>query len=244
MVSLIVPRLTAPDNSSLQTSISTGLTSVPEAVALQYPTVDAIYQTLVQAAQASNTSLKQNDGSVLLDVTLQVRCDDGTLTTVAPENFPAEGVEVLLPYPQGTNRSCTFVITYMITSGERACQIEVLKGTRTKDGILVLFTSMSPRVHHLPSPYLYRHRPHRRGGRRGGRVLPQDSGQQPRGTVQRSLRVQRRPAPLHNGEKEEIRLIKNLPRPPVRGGFFCCLTATGSTAGRCRTTDPRWACPR
>ena len=144
MVSLIVPRLTAPDNSSLQTSISTGLTSVPEAVALQYPTVDAIYQTLVQAAQASNTSLKQNDGSVLLDVTLQVRCDDGTLTTVAPENFPAEGVEVLLPYPQGTNRSCTFVITYMITSGERACQIEVLKGTRTKDGILVLFTSMSP----------------------------------------------------------------------------------------------------
>ena len=66
----------------------------------------------------------------------------------------------------------------------------------------------------------------------------------PRGTVQRSLLVQRRPAPLHNGEKEEIRLIKNLPRPPVRGGFFCCLTATGNTAGRCRTTDPRWACPR
>lgn len=130
MVSLIVPRLTAPDNSSLQTSISTGLTSVPEAVALQYPTVDAIYQALVQAAQASNTSLKQNDGSVLLDVTLQVRGDDGTLTTVAPENFPAEGVEVLLPYPQGTNRSCTFVITHMITSGERAGQIETLKGTR------------------------------------------------------------------------------------------------------------------
>lgn len=56
----------------------------------------------------------------------------------------AEGVEVLLPYPQGTNRSCTFVITHMITSGERAGQIEALKGTRTKDGILVLFTSMSP----------------------------------------------------------------------------------------------------
>lgn len=63
---------------------------------------------------------------------------------MAPENFPAEGVEVLLPYPQGTNRSRTFVITYMITSGERAGQIETLKGTSTKDGILVLFTSMSP----------------------------------------------------------------------------------------------------
>lgn len=58
MASLIVPRLTDPDNSSLQTSISTGLTSVPETVAQQYPTVDAIYQALVQAAQASNTSLK------------------------------------------------------------------------------------------------------------------------------------------------------------------------------------------
>lgn len=75
---------------------------------------------------------------------LQVRGDDGTLTTVAPENFPAEDVEVLLSYPQGTNRSCTFVITYMITSGERAGQIETLKGTRTKGGILVRFTSMSP----------------------------------------------------------------------------------------------------
>lgn len=53
-------------------------------------------------------------------------------------------MEVLLPYPQGTNCSCTFVITYMITSGERAGQIEVLKGTRTKGGILVRFTSMSP----------------------------------------------------------------------------------------------------
>ena len=62
MASLIVPRLTGPDNSSLQTSISPGLTSVPETVAQQYPTVDAIYQALVQAAQASNTSLKQNDG--------------------------------------------------------------------------------------------------------------------------------------------------------------------------------------
>lgn len=63
---------------------------------------------------------------------------------MAPENFPAEGVEVLLPYPQGTNRSCTFVITHIITSGERAGQIETMKGTRTKDGILVRFTSMSP----------------------------------------------------------------------------------------------------
>ena len=144
MASLIVPRLTDPGNSSLQTSISTGLTSVPETVAQQYPTVDAIYQALVQAAQGSNASLKQNDGSVLLDVTLQVRGDDGTLTTVAPENFPAEGVEVLLPYPQGTDRSCTFVITHMITSGEHAGQIETLKGIKTKDGILVRFTSMSP----------------------------------------------------------------------------------------------------
>ena len=75
---------------------------------------------------------------------LQVRGDDGTLTTVAPENFPAEGVEVLLPYPQGTNHSRTFVITHMITSGERAGQIETLKGTRAKGGILVRFTSMSP----------------------------------------------------------------------------------------------------
>lgn len=135
---------------------------------------------------------------------------------MAPEHFPAESVEVLLPYPQGTDRCCTFVITHMITSGERASQIETLKGTRTKDGILVLFTSMSP--------VCITYQVHTSTGTdrtaRGRRVLPQDSGQQPRGTVERSLRVQRRPAPLHNGEKEEIRLIKKPPPTAGQGRFF------------------------
>ena len=53
-------------------------------------------------------------------------------------------MEVLLPYPKGTNRTYTFVITHMITSGEHAGEIEVLNYQAEADGLRVHFTSMSP----------------------------------------------------------------------------------------------------
>lgn len=51
---------------------------------------------------------------------------------------------VLLSYPEGTNRTDTFVITHMITSGEHAGEIEVLNYQAEADGLRVHFTSMSP----------------------------------------------------------------------------------------------------
>ncbi|MDD6032584.1 MAG: hypothetical protein PUC47_03730, partial [Oscillospiraceae bacterium] len=85
--------------------------------------------------------------SVLLDVELKVQKADGSWETVTAENFPAEGVEVLLPYPEGTNKDdYTFVITHLITSGSKAGQTEVLQGTPEADGIRVRFTSLSPVV--------------------------------------------------------------------------------------------------
>ena len=96
----------------------------------------------------SDASLNaENTKSVLLDVELQVQNPDGIWTAVTPENFPTGGVEVLLPYPEGTNpNDYTFVITHMLTSGSRAGEIEVLQGTLEQDGIRVRFTSMSPVV--------------------------------------------------------------------------------------------------
>lgn len=57
---------------------------------------------------------------------------------------PKMGMEALLPYPEGTNRTYTFVITHMITSGEHAGEIEVLNYHAEADGLRVHFTSMSP----------------------------------------------------------------------------------------------------
>lgn len=113
--------------------------------AVCYPTVEDILKALLEKALSGNSALKkENTNSVLLDVSLQRRNADNEWIPVDPDNFPEEGVEVLLPYPEGTNRTYTFVITHMITSGEHAGEIEVLNYQAEADGLRVLFTSMSP----------------------------------------------------------------------------------------------------
>lgn len=141
MDDLLLPKL----ESRLQTSIKPGLSAVPASVAAQYPTVSDVKQALVSAALTANTTLIGTEAnSVLMDVSLQRQNPDGTLTPVSAEDFPAEGVEVLLPYPEGTDQTYTFVVTHMITAGAHAGEIEVLANTPEAGGIRVLFTSMSP----------------------------------------------------------------------------------------------------
>lgn len=79
-----------------------------------------------------------------MDVSLKIRNADDEWIPVDPNDFPEDGVEVLLPYPEGTNRTYTFVITHMITSGEHAGEIEELNYQAEADGLRVHFTSMSP----------------------------------------------------------------------------------------------------
>ena len=142
---IVRPKLEPEESSSMETTIKEGLNEVPEAVAKQYPTVEEIHKALQEKAFSGNIEMKEeNTGSLLLDVSLQMRNAGGELIPVDPENFPAEGVEVLLPYPKGTDRGYTFVITHMITSGERAGEIELLSYRAERDGLRVRFTSMSP----------------------------------------------------------------------------------------------------
>ena len=142
---IVRPKLKPEESSSMETTIKEGLNEVPEAVAEQYPTVEEIHKALLEKAFSGNAAMKEeNTGSMLLDVSLQIKTAGGELIPVDPENFPEEGVEVLLPYPEGTDRSYTFVITHMITSGERTGEIEVLSYRAERDGLRVRFTSMSP----------------------------------------------------------------------------------------------------
>ena len=113
--------------------------------AVCYPTVEDIRKALLEKALSGNSTLKkENTNSVLMDVSLQIRNTDDEWIPVDPNDFPEDGVEVLLPYPEGTNRTYTFVITHMITSGEYAGEIEVLNYQAEADGLRVHFTSMSP----------------------------------------------------------------------------------------------------
>lgn len=113
--------------------------------AVCYPTVEDIRKALREKALSGNSTLKkENTNSVLMDVSLKIRNADDEWIPVDPENFPQDGVEVLLPYPEGTDSSYTFVITHMITSGEHAGEIKVLNYQAEADGLRVHFTSMSP----------------------------------------------------------------------------------------------------
>lgn len=113
--------------------------------AVCYPTVEDIRKALLEKALSGNSTLKkENTNSVLMDVSLKIRNADNELAPVDPENFPQDGVEVLLSYPEGTDSRYTFVITHMITSGEHAGEIEVQNYQAEADGLRVHFTSMSP----------------------------------------------------------------------------------------------------
>lgn len=113
--------------------------------AVCYPTVEDIRKALREKALSGNSTLKkENTNSVLMDVSLKIRNADDEWIPVDPKNFPQDGVEVLLSYPEGTDSSYIFVITHMITSGEHAGEIEVLNYRAEADGLRVHFTSMSP----------------------------------------------------------------------------------------------------
>ena len=145
---ILLPKLEKPADENQRVNVTTGIEEVPQSIADKYTSVDDVQKELVKAAVTAESKLDgDNTKSVLLDVELQIQNSDGTWEAVTPENFPEEGVEVLLPYPEGTNKDdYTFVVTHMITSGSRAGEVEVLNGTLEDDGIRVKFTSMSPVV--------------------------------------------------------------------------------------------------
>ena len=147
-----------PASGTLETVVSDGLAKVPSSVVSQYPTTDNVYEAMIAAALKADPAMgTEKAGSVLLDVTLRVKNANGTITRVTARNFPSEGVEVLLPYPEGTDETFTFVVAHMITTGSRAGEIEILPNTSEKGGIRVRFMSLSPvtityRASNTPAP--------------------------------------------------------------------------------------------
>ena len=147
-----------PASGTLETVVSDGLAKVPSSVVSQYPTTDNVYEAMIAAALKADPAMDtEKAGSVLLDVTLRVKNANGTITRVTARNFPSEGVEVLLPYPEGTDETFTFVVAHMITTGSRAGEIEILPNTSEKGGIRVRFMSLSPvtityRASNTPAP--------------------------------------------------------------------------------------------
>ena len=67
--------------------------------AVCYPTVEDIRKALLEKALSGNSTLKkENTNSVLMDVSLKIRNADDEWIPANPNDFPEDGVEVLLPH--------------------------------------------------------------------------------------------------------------------------------------------------
>ena len=112
-----------------------------------FNTVSKIEDALETAL--SITTEEEKERSKLVDVKLMISTDGGKNWTAATaENFPAGGIDVVLPYPDGTNGDeYSFSVAHMIgtsANGKTAGEIEKPGTTNTSSGISTHFNGLSP----------------------------------------------------------------------------------------------------
>lgn len=120
-----------------------GLTEVPDGLkGTPFDTVEKITAGLRTKVTAALSGVGSQ--IAVYDVRLQY-LEDGVWKDVDPDNFPAEGVTAILPYPEGTNGSnYVFTIQHMVSHGPNAGTIETLRYASTSLGLQCRFTSLSP----------------------------------------------------------------------------------------------------
>lgn len=69
------------------------------------------------------------------DIALRYKNAEGNWVEVDEANFPTGGVEVVLPYPNGTDSKDTFTIVHMLTTVARAGELELVSHTKQADGL-------------------------------------------------------------------------------------------------------------
>lgn len=139
------PAETAPTQKVV---ISEAVTEVPGSIADQYGSIEAMSREMTLAAIENSTLFKDTGESEILtrliDVTLMVETDGGWVP-VTEDNFPKVGVTVTLPYPEGVDKNThVFAVAHMITTSDRAGEVEIVLCTPTADGLRATFTSLSP----------------------------------------------------------------------------------------------------
>ncbi|MCD7844682.1 MAG: hypothetical protein LUG57_02275 [Oscillospiraceae bacterium] len=131
------------------------LTEVPETLTEVYATVEELEVVLVEELAAEvasrvSVSVSYDEENVTVhDVTLQYQINDGEWIDATEENFPATGITVTLPYPEGTDSSYDFVVAHMFTVtsetlGTVAGEVEYPAVTKTAEGLVVTLRGLSP----------------------------------------------------------------------------------------------------
>ena len=129
----------------------TELTQVPDGLKdTRFNTVEKITEELIRKILATSTGYSGSN-VVHYDVALHFSLDGGDSWIMATEeNFPTEGITVVLPYPAGTNpRDYDFVVSHMFTVtsqrlGTVAGEVEMPEVEETANGIRVTLNGLSP----------------------------------------------------------------------------------------------------
>lgn len=146
--SLYTESFKVSEQAENKVNITEGLSEVTGDLSnTEYDTVKKIESKLTKTI-LSNEGYSA-DNTVLYDIEFVTREDGGeTWTPVTAENFPAEGIEVTLPYPEGTNGTeYDFTVVHMFdedVNGHKAGEVETPEVTESANGISFRLTGTSP----------------------------------------------------------------------------------------------------
>lgn len=129
-----------PDMSVEAHQVIIGSLTVPEKFK-NIPELDTVEK--IQAKLTAELTGRK-DGVAFYDIALKYY-DGSEWIPVNENNFPAEGVDVVLPYPNGTDSKDTFQIVHMLTKTGSEGKIEKFTHiTKETDGLRFHVTSLSP----------------------------------------------------------------------------------------------------
>lgn len=129
-----------PDMSVEAHQVIIGSLTVPEKFQ-NNPELDTVEK--IQAKLTAELTGRK-DGVAFYDIALKYY-DGGKWIPVDENNFPDEGVDVVLPYPNGTDSKDTFQIVHMLTKTGSEGKIEKFTHiTKETDGLRFHVTSLSP----------------------------------------------------------------------------------------------------
>ncbi|MCD8398495.1 MAG: leucine-rich repeat protein, partial [Lachnospiraceae bacterium] len=124
------------------------LTAVPEGLKSLYSSVKELISDLISRVTVGTGY--SADNAIVYDVVLQYSTDGGaTWITATVDNFPADGITVTLPYPDGTDSSYEFTVLHMFTVdsdrlGITAGDTESPTVTKTDDALVFTLKGLSP----------------------------------------------------------------------------------------------------
>lgn len=126
--------------------MATDIPAVDSNLKDKFTSVEQIKDALLEKAFEENDSFKEDSMKIeYMEITLKVKDENGMWVTATPENFPEEGIEVVIPYPAGIDKDAfQFSVLHMFTHGSNAGSIEVLTPELEEDGLHVVVHSLSP----------------------------------------------------------------------------------------------------